>query len=98
MQEEQAWNGASSRLSPTRSASTSRARSRLHSSLIDDLGRSIDFLDLVFRLERAFGLKIPEDDIWKGSLNAAEPESFERASASFAPGCPTFAGIDCPQP
>jgi acyl carrier protein len=34
------------------------------SSLIDDLGaESIDFLDLVFRLESEFGVKIPRDGI-----------------------------------
>ena len=39
------------------------------SSLVDDLGaESIDFLDIVFRLESAFGLKIPEDEIWQGAF------------------------------
>ncbi len=42
------------------------------SSLIDDLGaESIDFLDIVFRREGAFDLKIPEEEIWKGSLDLA---------------------------
>ena len=41
----------------------------LDSSLVDDLGaESIDFLDIVFRLESAFGLKIPEEEIWAGSF------------------------------
>jgi acyl carrier protein len=40
-----------------------------HSALIDDLGaESIDFLDIVFRLERAFGIHIDEQDVWKGSI------------------------------
>ena len=44
-----------------------------YSSLIDDLGaESIDFLDLVFRLESAFGIKIPENEIWRGSIEPAE--------------------------
>lgn len=35
-------------------------------SLIDDLGaESIDFLDLVFRLETAYGVKIPRDGIMR---------------------------------
>jgi acyl carrier protein len=35
-------------------------RVKLDASLIDDLGaQSIDFLDIVFRLERAFKVKIP---------------------------------------
>ncbi|MDL1951620.1 acyl carrier protein, partial [Acidobacteria bacterium ACD] len=50
---------------------------RPDSSLVDDLGaESIDFLDIVFRLEGAFDLKIPEEEIWRGSadLAAAGPE------------------------
>ena len=39
-------------------------RVKLDSSLIDDLGaQSIDFLDIVFRLERAFKIKIPRGKI-----------------------------------
>jgi acyl carrier protein len=45
-------------------------RVTLDSSLVDDLGaESIDFLDIVFRLESAFGLKIPEEEIWAGSFD-----------------------------
>src|SRR5271156_3069042 len=48
------------------------------SSLIDDLGgESIDFLDLVFRLERAFKVKIPRGKIVeeaRGNLIEAEFE------------------------
>ena len=51
---------------------------RDEASLIDDLGaESIDFLDLVFRLESSFGIKIPEQEIWAGSLglaDASDPE------------------------
>jgi acyl carrier protein len=47
-------------------------------SLIDDLGaESIDFLDIVFRLERAFKVKIPRGKIVeeaRGDLSAAEFE------------------------
>src|SRR5438128_2123182 len=47
-------------------------------SLIDDLGaESIDFLDLVFRLERAFKVKIPRGKIIedaRGDLSEAEFE------------------------
>jgi acyl carrier protein len=47
---------------------------RLHDSLIDDLGaESIDFLDIQFQLEAAFGVKLPADDIWKGDLERADP-------------------------
>lgn len=48
----------------------------LDSSLVDDLGaESIDFLDIVFRLEVAFGLKIPEEEIWQGSFDGVGNDS-----------------------
>ena len=47
-------------------------------ALIDELGaESIDFLDLVFRLERAFGIKVPRGQIVtdaRGPLAEAEFE------------------------
>ena len=49
---------------------------RPSASLIDDLGaESIDFLDLVFRLESAFGIKIPEEDLWAGSADLARADA-----------------------
>lgn len=49
------------------------------SSLINDLGaESIDFLDIVFRLERAFKVKIPRGKIVeeaRGSLSEADFEN-----------------------
>jgi len=49
-----------------------------NASLIDDLGaESIDFLDIVFRLERAFKVKIPRGKIVeeaRGPLSEAEFE------------------------
>ena len=43
---------------------------RLHSSLIDDLGaESIDFLDIRFRLETDFHIKIADEELWRGALN-----------------------------
>src|SRR6476620_4752627 len=51
---------------------------KLDSSLINDLGaESIDFLDIVFRLERAFKVKIPRGKIVeeaRGTLSEAEFE------------------------
>jgi acyl carrier protein len=51
-------------------------RVKPEASLIDDLGaQSIDFLDIVFRIERAFKVKIPRGKIIeeaRGSLSAAE--------------------------
>ena len=64
-----------------------------HASLIDDLGaESIDFLDIVFRLEGEFGLKIPEDEIWKGSASLLEerPEALEERLALLRAKMPGF--------
>ena len=51
---------------------------KLESSLIDDLGaESIDFVDIIFRLQRLFKVKIPRGRIVeeaRGSLSAAEFE------------------------
>jgi acyl carrier protein len=53
---------------------------KLDASLIDDLGaESIDFVDIVFRLQRLFKVKIPRGKIVeeaRGSLSEAE---FEKA-------------------
>ena len=49
------------------------------SSLIDDLGaESIDFLDLVFRLERAFKDKIPRGKIVEDSRGTLSEAEFEQ--------------------
>lgn len=41
----------------------------LNSSLVKDLGaESIDFLDVVFRLEKTFGIKIPRGDLFPENL------------------------------
>jgi len=52
---------------------------KLESSLIDDLGaESIDFVDIVFRLQRFFKVKIPRGKIVeeaRGSLSEAEFEN-----------------------
>lgn len=48
-------------------------------SLINDLGaESIDFLDLVFRLERAFKVKIPRGKIVEDSRGALSEAEFEQ--------------------
>lgn len=52
---------------------------KLEASLINDLGaESIDFLDIIFRLERAFKVKIPRGKIVeeaRGELTEAQFES-----------------------
>lgn len=48
-------------------------------SLIDDLGaESIDFLDLVFRLERAFKVKIPRGKIVEDARGDLSEAAFEQ--------------------
>ncbi len=42
---------------------------RLESSLVNDLGaESIDFIDIIFRLEKAFDIKIPAGELFPGNL------------------------------
>jgi len=51
-------------------------------SLIDDLGaESIDFLDLVFRLERAFKVKIPRGKIVEDARGDLPEAEFEQKGA-----------------
>jgi acyl carrier protein len=43
-------------------------------TLQGDLGaESIDFLDIVFRLEREFGVRIPQDELFPDSILAGDP-------------------------
>src|SRR5678815_1661068 len=58
-------------------------------SLIDDLGaESIDFLDIVFRLERAFKVKIPRGKIVEQARGTLSESEFEKgglvSDAGFA--------------
>jgi acyl carrier protein len=46
-----------------------------YSSLIDDLGaESIDFLDIRFRLETEFHIKISDQELWEGTLRKEYPQ------------------------
>lgn len=48
---------------------------KLTSTLQGDLGaESIDFLDIVFRLEREFGIKIPRGELFPESIFQGDPE------------------------
>ena len=50
-----------------------------NASLIDDLGaESIDFLDIVFRLERAFKVKIPRGKIVEEARGELSESEFEK--------------------
>src|SRR3954447_15317017 len=45
------------------------------STLQGDLGaESIDFLDIVFRLEREFGIKIPRNELFPEAIFQGDPE------------------------
>jgi acyl carrier protein len=56
--------------------SVDAAKVKPHSSLIDELGaESIDFLDMVFRIESAFGIKVVENEIWAGAITPEEAET-----------------------
>src|SRR6476646_10569776 len=47
-------------------------------TLQGDLGaESIDFLDIVFRLEREFGIKIPRNELFPESIFQGDPEFVE---------------------
>jgi len=48
---------------------------RPESTLQGDLGaESIDFLDIVFRLEREFGIKIPRNELFPESIFQGDPD------------------------
>jgi acyl carrier protein len=52
---------------------------RLDSRLIEDLGaESIDFLDIVFQLEQAFGLRIPRGQILDDARGPLSYEAFQQ--------------------
>jgi len=54
-------------------------RVKLESSLIDDLGaQSIDFLDIVFRIERAFKVKIPRGKIIEDARGDLPQSEFDQ--------------------
>jgi acyl carrier protein len=56
-------------------------------SLIEDLNaESIDFLDIVFRLERAFDVKIPRGAIIQDARGALSESEFEQRGALTAAG------------
>lgn len=63
-------------------------------SLINDLGaESIDFLDLVFRLERAFKVKIPRGRIIEDARGDLPEAAFEQKGVVTEPGMATLRGF-----
>lgn len=62
---------------------------KLDSSLIDDLGaESIDFVDIIFRLQRLFQVKIPRGKIVEEARGDLSEADFEKS------GTVTDAGLD----
>lgn len=59
----------------------------LNSRLIADLGaESIDFLDLVFQLEKEFKIKIPRGQLEKNARGDLAEDEFEKGGALTAAG------------
>lgn len=59
----------------------------LQSRLIADLGaESIDFLDLVFQLEKEFGIKIPRGQLEKNARGDLAEDEFEKGGVLTANG------------
>ena len=66
-------------------------RVQQHSSLINDLGaESIDFIDIVFRLESEFGIDIPQEEIWKGSIDATDDAAIQAGVERLKATMPEF--------
>ena len=50
----------------------------MKAKVIDDLGaESLDFLDIAFRLERSFDIKIPRGDVEQRAQEALDGEEYE---------------------
>ncbi|MBA2657759.1 MAG: acyl carrier protein [Tatlockia sp.] len=59
----------------------------LNSRLISDLGaESIDFLDLVFQLEKEFAIKIPRGQLEKNARGDLAEDEFEKSGVLTAKG------------
>jgi acyl carrier protein len=62
-----------------------------HASLVADLNaESIDFLDITYRLESEFDVRIPEEEIWRGSVDATDDASIARSIAQLRLRMPDF--------
>ena len=61
-------------------------RVTLSASLVDDLGaESIDFLDILFQLEAAFGITIPAEELWRGAKVRQPGSQWDREPAKATP-------------
>ena len=74
-------------------------RVRHHSSLINDLNaESIDFIDIVFRLESEFAIEIPQEEIWKGSIDVSDDTTIQAGIARLRAAMPEFRWEALPEP
>jgi len=57
----------------------------LHNTIVDDLGaESLDFLDIAFRLERSFDIRIPRGGIETAARGELDDEVYEQAGVLTA--------------
>lgn len=71
----------------------------LNSRLIADLGaESIDFLDLVFQLEREFKIKIPRGQLEKNARGDLEEDEFEKGGVLTEKGLAALKNYLCEVP
>ena len=74
-------------------------RVRQHSSLINDLNaESIDFIDIVFRLESEFAIEIPQEEIWKGSIDVSDDATIQAGIERLRAPMPEFRWEALPEP
>ena len=67
-------------------------------TLMGDLGaESIDFLDIVFRLEKAFGIKIAREELFPAEALMNNPEFVSNGKLT-AKGIAELKGQECPIP
>lgn len=67
--------------------------------LIADLGaESIDFLDLVFQLEKEFGIKIPRGQLEKNARGVLSEDEFEKSGVLTAEGMVALKSYLCEVP
>ena len=51
---------------------------------------SIDFLDILFRIETAFGIKIPEQELWNGAIDRTSQATIDASVAALKVRTPAF--------
>jgi len=66
----------------------------LKTRLIEELdAESLDFLDIVFRMERSFGIKIPRGEIERNARGGLSDEEFEKDGMITSEGLEALQGV-----